>query len=47
MDAVINQDAGREIRCALLVALERHTREPVGEDQRRIGIDIYLKDNLP
>jgi LacI family transcriptional regulator len=47
MDAVINQDAGREIRCALLVALERHTREPVGDDQRRIGIDIYLKDNLP
>jgi LacI family transcriptional regulator len=47
MDAVINQDAGREIRCALLVALERHTGEPVGDDQRRIGIDIYLKDNLP
>ncbi|MCW5654803.1 LacI family DNA-binding transcriptional regulator [Hydrogenophaga sp.] len=47
MDAVINQDAGHEIRSALRQALARVTREPVHADQERIRIDIYLKDNLP
>jgi len=47
MDAIINQDAGHEIRSALRLALARLTREPVHADQERIRIDIYLKDNLP
>jgi len=47
MDAILNQDAGHEIRSALRLALSRVTREPVHADQERIRIDIYLKDNLP
>ncbi len=47
MDAVINQDAGHEIRSALRVALAQWSQEPVLADQERIRIDIYLKDNLP
>ena len=47
LDAVINQDAGHEIRSALRVALSRQTQEPVRADQERIRIDIYVKDNLP
>lgn len=47
MDAVINQDAGHEIRSTLRQALARVTQEPVHADQERIRIDIYLKDNLP
>lgn len=47
MDAVINQDAGHEVRSALRQALSRLTREPVLSDQERIRIDIYVKDNLP
>jgi LacI family transcriptional regulator len=47
LDAVINQDAGHEVRSALRQALARATREPVLADQERIRIDIYLKDNLP
>ncbi|MET3494634.1 LacI family DNA-binding transcriptional regulator [Variovorax boronicumulans] len=47
MAAVINQDAGHEIRSALRLAIARLTREPVDPDQERIRIDIYLKDNLP
>jgi len=47
MAAVINQDAGHEIRSALRLAIARLTREPVHADQERIRIDIYLKENLP
>ena len=47
MDAVINQDAGHEVRSALRVALAQWSQEPVIADQERIRIDIYLKDNLP
>lgn len=47
MDAVINQDAGHEIRSALRLALAHWSKEPVLADQERIRIDIYLKDNLP
>ncbi len=46
MDAVINQDAGHEIRSALRLALAQWSQEPVIADQERIRIDIYLKDNL-
>ena len=47
MDAVINQDAGHELRSALRLANARVTQEPLRADQERIRIDIYLKDNLP
>jgi LacI family transcriptional regulator len=47
MDAVLNQDAGHEVRSALRMALARRTSEPVMADQERIRIDIYLRDNLP
>jgi LacI family transcriptional regulator len=47
MDAVLNQNAGHEVRSALRVALSRLTSEQVMPDQERIRIDIYLKDNLP
>lgn len=46
-DAVLNQDAGHEIRSALRLALARRSGEPVMADQERIRIDIYLRDNLP
>lgn len=47
MDAVINQDAGHELRSALRLANARVSHEPLHADQERIRIDIYLKDNLP
>lgn len=47
MDAVINQDAGHEIRSALRIALAHLDRDTVMADQERIRIDIYVKDNLP
>jgi LacI family transcriptional regulator len=47
MDAVINQDAGHEVRSALRIALAHLDRDTVMADQERIRIDIYLKDNLP
>jgi LacI family transcriptional regulator len=47
MDAVINQDAGHEVRSALRIALAQWSKEAVLSDQERIRIDIYLKDNLP
>ena len=47
LDAVINQDAGHELRAALRLADARRTQAPLQADQQRIRIDIYLKDNLP
>jgi LacI family transcriptional regulator len=46
-DAVINQDAGHEVRSALRVALARLHGEPMLAAQERIRIDIFVKDNLP
>jgi LacI family transcriptional regulator len=46
-DAVINQDAGHEIRSAVRVALAQLGGERVVAAQERIRIDIFLKDNLP
>lgn len=46
-DAVINQDAGHEVRSACRLALARLSGERVLPDQERIRIDIFLKDNLP
>lgn len=46
-DAVINQDAGHELRSAFRLALARLNKERVVPDQERIRIDIFVKENLP
>lgn len=46
-DAVINQDAGHEVRSACRLALATLSGERVLPDQERIRIDIFLRDNLP
>ncbi|MBX3607289.1 MAG: substrate-binding domain-containing protein [Piscinibacter sp.] len=46
-DAVINQDAGHEMRSACRLALAALSGERVLPDQERIRIDVFLKDNLP
>jgi LacI family transcriptional regulator len=46
-DAVINQDAGHEVRSACRLALAELSGERVLPDQERIRIDIFLRDNLP
>lgn len=46
-DAVINQDAGHEVRSASRLALAALSGERVLPDQERIRIDIFLRDNLP
>lgn len=45
--AVINQDAGHEIRSSVRQALARLNNERLLEDQERIHIDIFMRDNLP
>lgn len=47
IDAVINQDAGHEARSAARLLLAHCWGEPIVEDQERIRIDIFIKDNLP
>lgn len=47
MDAVIAQDPGHEIRSAVRVLKALCDKKPIIEGQERIGIDIFLKDNLP
>jgi LacI family transcriptional regulator len=47
MDAIINQDAGHEARSAARVLLAFATSQPMIDDQERIRIDIFLRDNLP
>ena len=46
-DAVINQDAGHEVRSACRLAVAAVSGERVLPDQERIRIDIFLRDNLP
>ena len=46
-DAVINQDAGHEVRSACRVALAAIHGEHVLADQERIRIDVFVRDNLP
>jgi len=46
-DAVINQDAGHEIRSACRLALAALSGDRVLHDQERIRLDIFLRDNLP
>jgi LacI family transcriptional regulator len=47
MAAVINQDPGHEARSAARILLAQCANLPVIDDQERIRIDIFLRDNLP
>ena len=47
VDAIISQNPGHEARSAARVLLARCLGEPLVPDQERIGIDIFLRDNLP
>ncbi|GEO85447.1 MULTISPECIES: LacI family DNA-binding transcriptional regulator [Alphaproteobacteria] len=47
VDAVLNQDAGHEVRSAIRVLKATADGLPVLVAQERIRIDIFLKDNLP
>ncbi len=47
VDVVISQDAGHEARSAARVLLAHCSGEKLVHDQERIGIDIFLRDNLP
>ncbi len=47
VDAVLNQDAGHEVRSAIRVLKAKADGLPVLAAQERIRIDIFLKDNLP
>jgi LacI family transcriptional regulator len=47
IDALLNQDAGHEVRSAIRVLKAKADGLPVIEAQERIRIDIFLKDNLP
>ncbi|MFN6986396.1 MAG: LacI family transcriptional regulator, partial [Rhizobium oryzihabitans] len=47
LDAVLNQDAGHEVRSAIRVLKARADGLPVIAAQERIRIDIFLRDNLP
>lgn len=47
MDAAINQDSGHEARSAARVLLAYCSGQAVIDDQERIRIDIFLRDNLP
>lgn len=46
-DAVLNQDAGHEVRSVIRVLKAKADGLPVIEAQERIRIDIFLRDNLP
>lgn len=47
IDAVLNQDAGHEVRSAIRVLKAKADGQQVIAAQERIRIDIFLKDNLP
>lgn len=47
IDAVLNQDAGHEVRSAIRVMKATADGQAVIADQERIRLDIFLKDNLP
>lgn len=47
IDAVLNQDAGHEVRSAIRVLKAHADGQAVIAAQERIRIDIFLKDNLP
>lgn len=47
IDAVLNQDAGHEVRSAIRVLKAKADGASVVVAQERIRIDIFLKENLP
>jgi LacI family transcriptional regulator len=47
LDVIISQDAGHEARSAMRVLMARCDRQPILAAQERIGIDIFVRDNLP
>ena len=47
IDAIINQDAGHEVRSAVRVLIAKADNTPLVEAQERIRIDIFMRDNLP
>jgi LacI family transcriptional regulator len=47
VDVIISQDPGHEARSAARVLLAHCSGEQLVPDQERIGIDIFLRDNLP
>ena len=47
IDVIINQDAGHEVRSAVRVLMAKADNMPLIEDQERIRIDIFMRDNLP
>lgn len=47
LDVVISQDAGHEVRSAMRVLMAKCDRQPIIAAQERIGIDIFVRDNLP
>ncbi|RVM29747.1 LacI family transcriptional regulator, partial [Sinorhizobium meliloti] len=47
IDALLNQNAGHEVRSAIRVLKAKADGLPVIAAQERIRIDIFLKDNLP
>jgi LacI family transcriptional regulator len=47
IDVIINQDPGHEVRSAVRVLIAKADNAPVIEDQERIRIDIFMRDNLP
>jgi LacI family transcriptional regulator len=47
IDAVLNQDAGHEVRSAIRVLRAKADGLPVISAQERIRLDIFIKDNLP
>jgi LacI family transcriptional regulator len=46
-DAIINQDAGHEVRSAVRVMKAHADRLSLIDGQERIRIDIFMRDNLP
>ena len=47
VDAVLNQDAGHEVRSAIRVLRAKADGLLVNAAQERIRLDIFIKDNLP
>ncbi|MTH95455.1 LacI family DNA-binding transcriptional regulator [Roseibium sp. RKSG952] len=47
INALISQDPGHEVRSAVRVLKALCDKSPIVAGQERIGIDVFLKDNLP
>ncbi|MFZ5963688.1 LacI family DNA-binding transcriptional regulator [Thalassococcus sp. BH17M4-6] len=47
IDAVIRQDPAREARSAVRTLLALAQGKPFHKDENRVGIEIFLRDNLP